>query len=148
MPEVPENMQENIAHLELEANGPRSGTAPMSPPTQNYSQPSPNFPPRGSSMQHNQTPSDAHGGQGQGQWPQRQQSISSTFKQPPNVQPTVQQQPSHDYNQFAHHSEIPNFSPFPKLQVRPPNVPPSDDEKEAVLENARLPVLNSNDPEM
>jgi TPR repeat protein len=84
----------------------------------------------------------------QGQWPSRQQSISSTFKQPPNVQPVQQQQPSHDYNQFAHQNEIPNFSIFPKLQVRPPNVPPSDDEKEAVLENARLPVLNSNDPEM
>ncbi|KAF2794985.1 hypothetical protein K505DRAFT_360591 [Melanomma pulvis-pyrius CBS 109.77] len=152
MPEVPENMQENIAHLELEANGPRS--APMSPPAQGYNQynqyneSSPNFPPRGSSYQSDQTPNDAHGGHAQGQWPSRQQSISSTFKQPPNVQPSVQQQPSHDYNQFAHHNEIPNFSIFPKLQVRPPNVPPSDDEKEAVLENARLPVLNSNDPEM
>jgi TPR repeat protein len=27
-------------------------------------------------------------------------------------------------------------------------VPPSDEEKEQILENARLPVLNSNDPEM
>ena len=64
-----------------------------------------------------------------------------------SVQQQYSQQ-SHDYNQFAAPNEIPNFSPFPKLAVRPPNVPPSDDEKEAVLENARLPVLNSNDPEM
>ncbi|KAF2707371.1 hypothetical protein K504DRAFT_436885 [Pleomassaria siparia CBS 279.74] len=156
MPEVPENMQENIAHLELEANGPRSATGPMSPPPpppppndyNQYSQTSPNFPPRGSSFQHEQAPHDAHRGHGQEQWPSRQQSLSSTFNQPPNVQPSAKQQPSHDYNQFAHHNEIPNFSIFPKLQVRPPNVPPSDDEKEAVLENARLPVLNSNDPEM
>ncbi|EME40131.1 hypothetical protein DOTSEDRAFT_74835 [Dothistroma septosporum NZE10] len=42
----------------------------------------------------------------------------------------------------------PHLSPFPKLQNPPPNVPPSDDELEARLENARLPVLNSNDPEM
>jgi TPR repeat protein len=161
MPEVPENMQENIAHLELEANGPRSAAGPMSPShhqqyNQYGNQDSTNFPPRGSSYAPEQAPNDTYGGHGhghgqghgQGQWPTRQQSISSTFKQPPNVQPVQQQQPSHDYNQFAHHNEIPNFSIFPKLHVRPPNVPPSDDEKEAVLENARLPVLNSNDPEM
>ncbi|KAK4612160.1 Chitin synthase regulatory factor 4 [Fulvia fulva] len=45
-------------------------------------------------------------------------------------------------------ANTPHLSPFPKLQNPPPNVPPSDDELEARLENARLPVLNSNDPEM
>jgi TPR repeat protein len=140
MPEVPENMQENIAHLELEANDPR-GTAGLMSPAQGYNQSS--HPPRQSSFQ-NELPAS------QGQWPARQASISSTFRQPPNVQPqsVQQQQPSHDYNQFAQSHESPNFSPFPKLPNKPPNVPPSDDEKEAVLENARLPVLNSNDPEM
>lgn len=140
-------MQENIAHMELEANGPRSSAAPTSPPAQGATQPSPQFPPRGSSMQAGQ----AAQGHGQGHWPSRQASISSTFKQPPSVQPQAmqQQQPSsHDYHNFAQTSEAPNFSVFPKLPNRPPNVPPSDDEKEAVLENARLPVLNSNDPEM
>jgi TPR repeat protein len=44
--------------------------------------------------------------------------------------------------------EPPHLSPFPKLTNPPPNCPPSDDELEARLENARLPVLNSNDPEM
>lgn len=44
--------------------------------------------------------------------------------------------------------EQPTFSPFPRLQHRPPNVPPSDEEKEIILENARVPVLNSTDPEM
>ncbi|KAF2685761.1 HCP-like protein [Lentithecium fluviatile CBS 122367] len=144
MPEVPENMQENIAHLELEANPRSSANAPMSPPAQGFQQPSP-FPPRGSSFQSEQAPQ----ARGQGQWPLRQASISSTFKQPPAVQPqTMQQPPSHDYHSFAQSNEVPNFSIFPKLANRPPNVPPSDDEKEAVLENARLPVLNSNDPEM
>ncbi|KAF2176363.1 HCP-like protein [Zopfia rhizophila CBS 207.26] len=148
MPEVPENMQENIAHLELEANGPRNSTSPMSPPTQGYGQSSPNFPPRTSSYQADQSHNGPQGGQGQ--WPARHASISSAFTQPPSVQPqSVQpQEQSHDYNQFASSADIPNFSVFPKLQNRPPNVPPSDDEKEAVLENARLPVLNSNDPEM
>jgi len=145
MPEVPENMQENIAHMELEANSPRNPNAPMSPPAQGFNQPQPQFPPRGSSYQTDLSPQAD-----QGQWPIRQASISSTFKQPPSVQPQGmrQQQPSHDYHSFAQTSEAPNFSIFPKLPTRPPNVPPSDDEKEAVLENARLPVLNSNDPEM
>ena len=44
--------------------------------------------------------------------------------------------------------EQPSFSPFPRLQHRPSNVPPSDEEKEAILENARPEVLNSTDPEM
>ncbi|KAL8659138.1 MAG: hypothetical protein Q9226_000602 [Calogaya cf. arnoldii] len=44
--------------------------------------------------------------------------------------------------------DSPSFSPFPRLEHRPPNVPPSDEEKESILENARAPVLNSTDPEM
>ncbi|CAI6338839.1 unnamed protein product [Periconia digitata] len=143
MPEVPENMQENLAHLELEANGPRSN-APMSPPPHGYNHSQPSFPPRGSSFQ-GEPAQHNH----QGDWPARHGSISSTFNQPPAVQPQgMQQHDSHDYHSFAHASEAPNFSIFPQLPNRPPNVPPSDDEKEAVLENARLPVLNSNDPEM
>ncbi|KAF2033377.1 HCP-like protein [Setomelanomma holmii] len=144
MPEVPEQMQDNLVHMELEANDPRGNNSRMSPPAQGYNnQTQQNFPPRQSSYQNELPASD-------GQWPARQASISAAFRQPPNVQPqpVQSQQPSHDYNQFAQHNESPNFSPFPKLPNKPPNVPPSDDEKEAVLENARLPVLNSNDPEM
>ncbi|KAH8727161.1 hypothetical protein GQ44DRAFT_738447 [Phaeosphaeriaceae sp. PMI808] len=143
MPEVPENMQENIAHLELEANDSRGNNGLRSPPAHGYNQSHQIFQARQSSYQ-NELPAN------EGQWPSRQASISSTFRQPPNVQPqsVQQQQPSHDYNQFVNNHESPNFSPFPKLPNKPPNVPPSDDEKEAVLENARLPVLNSNDPEM
>lgn len=146
MPEVPENMQENLVHMELEANGPRASNGVMSPQghAQQYQQPQQpqGFPPRQSSYQSEQQGAAE-------QWPQRSQSISNTFRQPPNVQPQVQQHaPSHDYNQFADTHDTPNFSPFPKLPNKPPNVPPSDDEKEATLENARLPVLNSNDPEM
>ena len=39
-------------------------------------------------------------------------------------------------------------SPFPTLHNRPGNVPPSSEEREKILENAREGVLNSNDPEM
>lgn len=38
--------------------------------------------------------------------------------------------------------DVPSFSPFPV--VKQGNVPPSDDEKERILYNARLDVLNSN----
>ena len=48
---------------------------------------------------------------------------------------------------FDKPADMPHFSPFPPINSRP-KVPPSDEEKEQILENARLPVLNSNDPEM
>ncbi|QIX00566.1 hypothetical protein AMS68_006083 [Peltaster fructicola] len=44
--------------------------------------------------------------------------------------------------------EIPSFSPFPKLKNPPANVPPSDEEFEETLWNARNLVLDSTDPEM
>lgn len=54
-----------------------------------------------------------------------------------------------DYAQYGKPAgDFPNFSPFPKLVNPLPNVPPADDEKEQILENARMGVLNSNDPEM
>lgn len=37
---------------------------------------------------------------------------------------------------------------FPRLQNRTSNVPPSDDERESMLDNARIPVLRATDPEM
>ncbi|KAK3677463.1 hypothetical protein LTR78_003001 [Recurvomyces mirabilis] len=52
------------------------------------------------------------------------------------------------YSEIPLDNDIPHLSPFPKLNNPPPNVPPSDEEVEATLENARLAVLNSNDPEM
>ena len=45
-------------------------------------------------------------------------------------------------------NEQPTFSPFPPLRNRPANVPPSDEEKEGILESVRISVLNSEDPEM
>ena len=51
-------------------------------------------------------------------------------------------------NQYTEIIEQPSFSPFPPLRNRPANVPPSDEEKEGILENARTPVLTSDDPEM
>lgn len=44
-------------------------------------------------------------------------------------------------------TEQPNFSPFPIIRNPPPNIPPTDDQKEASLEAARAAVLACNDPE-
>ncbi|KAF2716869.1 HCP-like protein [Polychaeton citri CBS 116435] len=44
--------------------------------------------------------------------------------------------------------DMPHFSPFPKLLNPSSNVPQSDGDLEATLENARPLVLSSNDPEM
>jgi hypothetical protein len=56
-----------------------------------------------------------------------------------------------DHQSYPHQYDYvdqPNFSPFPALPDLPPNVPPSDDQREANLERARVGVLASNDAEM
>jgi len=55
---------------------------------------------------------------------------------------------TYDYTQLGNRNDAPHLSPFPKLVNPPPNVPPSDEELEATLENARALVLGANDPEM
>ncbi|EER42788.1 chitin synthase activator [Histoplasma capsulatum H143] len=100
MPEVPENMQDNLAHLEREAYTPGRIASHM-----------PSYP------QDDRSYSDAYGQEAYGQ---PLQSLS----------------------------ERPNFSPFPVLRNPPPNVPPTDDQREANLESGRIAVLNSSDPEM
>jgi TPR repeat protein len=103
MPEVPENMQDNIAHLEQEAHAslrsPSHSSQSSYNPPQGYSQGRPRL-------------------NSYGQHP-RQDTMDS-----------------------------PSFSPLQVLRNPPPNVPPSDEQKEANLEKGRLAVLSSNDPEM
>ncbi|KAK4549141.1 hypothetical protein LTR36_007598 [Oleoguttula mirabilis] len=55
---------------------------------------------------------------------------------------------THNYSDIPMARDTPHLTPFPKIANPPPNVPPSDEELEATLENARTLVLNSNDPEM
>jgi TPR repeat protein len=123
MPEVPENMQDNLAHLEHEARGPRSfsGQQPAS-----YDRPQ--FPDRSSSM-----PSPGYN------------SSSSNLSQD-----SYYNGGSNSYNQASVYDGMdhPNFSPFPVLRNPPANVPPTDEQKEANLEKGRVAVLSSNDPEM
>jgi hypothetical protein len=149
---VPENIQNNLAHLELEDNSSNRTAQNPTPQT------------------HNQQPFQSQQQQQQPQ-PQPQQPLQSPpmqqqqFQSPPPSQnqpkPPAQnrnssyqsyqhlgsQAPQLDLPKFKDGHELPNFSPFPAITPKP-NVPPSDEEKEQILENARTPVLNSNDTEM
>lgn len=112
MPEVPENMQDNIAHLEHEARASRAQNP------NSYGR----FPDRSSSM-----PTSVYGQDNNGHGGQ----------------------PASPYSQSPYETmEHPNFSPFPVLRNPPPNVPPTDEQKEANLEKGRVAVLSSNDPDM
>ena len=127
MPEVPGNIQENLAHLELEADPVNrlSGLQSPAPPVEMQGSEVGPFPSRNSSI------STLGTEYGQGHTP----NYSSNGYQRDHFR--------------RHGAEVdPTFSPFPELKNRPANVPPSDAEREAILEKARNPVLNSNDPEM
>ncbi|KAI9876081.1 MAG: hypothetical protein M1830_007385 [Pleopsidium flavum] len=145
MPEVPEHIQDNLAHLELEGDGPKTLSGPQSP-TQ-YSDPRhstvSNHPARESSLSTTQHHNDwnqdnRYHGNGQGQ-------ANDSSNQKAGIGTPEQRR---QYSQAYTALDQPTFSPFPKLHNPPLNVPPTDDEKEATLEQARVPVLNSNDPEM
>lgn len=56
--------------------------------------------------------------------------------------------PGQNYAQRGPPQHTPQPSPFPKLVNPPPNVPLSDEELEVTLANARIPVLETTDPEM
>lgn len=112
MPEVPENIQENLANLELQGNGDQYSDA-----------------------RHSIIASYAD------------RDSSAPASRYPDT-PMPRDYGTRQYTQDHPSIDQPSFSPFPKLHNPPPNVPPTDDQKEATLEQARMPVLNSNDPEM
>ena len=44
-------------------------------------------------------------------------------------------------------AEMPNFSPFPPVRNRGPNIPPTDEERERLIEESREAVLGCQDPD-
>jgi len=127
-PEVPEKIQDNIAHLELEA-------APVN---------------RLSGLQ-SPSPIDGKLGLMPASFQSRNSSNYSVSSEPVQGQGYNYQAPSQapdQKNQYADIIDQPTFSPFPPLRKRPANVPPSDEEKEGILESTRRPVLTSDDPEL
>lgn len=125
MPEVPSNIQEGLAHLELEATHPKNvGSQPTS------GQNSPGMPPS------NYPPAQRQSG-GSGYSGSQDNSNASGYR------------PMSQQYQPGHGSALPSpkFSPFPKPRNAGPNIPPSDEDKEAILERARTSVVSSTDPE-
>ena len=124
MPEVPDNIQENLAHLELDA-GPVTNrlSGLQSPP-----------------------PVAEMEGTGAPSYPSRNSSLSTLANWQGHKGGLAQTGYGERGNDGA--LDRPRFSPFPPLKNRSPNVPPSDEDREAILEKAREPVLSSNDPEM
>ena len=130
--EVPEQMQENLAHLELDATSPVSRTSSMATNRQ-YSQGGQHH---GYSDIASASPYDDHGPAG---YPPPQQSNAPLPPRTSSRTPVPVPPPAPD--------DEPTFSAFPRLPHRAPNVPPTDEEREVALERAREAVTNSNDPE-
>lgn len=128
MPEVPQNMQEDLQRMEFQSQ-PRRDTA-ISPPNDPY----------------------AHVKDGTYQsyfkeQQERKKALGEAHKQfalqsmtlPADFRPFVA-------GNIPASMDAPSFSPFPK--VKGDNIPPSDEEKEQILWQARLIVLHSNNVPM
>lgn len=70
-------------------------------------------------------------------------SSNSTTVEPPSLRPR-----QHRYHQDEGAEDIAERAFFPRLQNRTPNVPLSDEERETMLDNARIPVLRATDAEV
>lgn len=129
--ETPTNMQQNVAQFEHQA---QTDQRPYSLASQQYG--------NGPTIQQN------------GAWHQAslQQHPSNGYD--PNPASATSQQASLYSSPGASQApnlnglgEMPNFSPFPPLRNPGPNIPPTDEQKEMVLDQAREAVLGCNDPD-
>jgi TPR repeat protein len=176
MPEVPEKIQEDLANLELNAkkdggsqrslpHGSKDPSQSMAPSSHSRTVSNSRgaasgeyFPPRKSSISAG-APSDtyprndsygSHQSYSQAPPQQAQTSYSqpNSALQPHSASTDYGYSPSSVYSPYDTVIDQPSFSPFPRIPDRPHNIPPSDDEKEALLDRARPGVLSSNDPDM
>jgi TPR repeat protein len=125
MPEVPENMQHNLAQLEQQAQGPSQYNNPIPAQHDNHrmhGQYTTNSQYQNNTYHHNARGAEQYNGGGH--------NSQETYGQTQSFEPIEQ----------------PNFSRFPLLRNPPPNVPPTAEAKEASFEAARPLVLGSTDP--
>lgn len=138
MPEVPENMQQGLQRMELEAREVRHSNSTT-----------PNG--AGSRTRHHREPSLSNvintqpGNYGQQYQPGKPKATD--YSPASNFSPFQE----HDTNTRFEKSlqdmnDFPSFSHFPRVAGE--HIPPSDEEKETVLANSRQHVLHSNDPDM
>ncbi|KAI0912483.1 hypothetical protein F4824DRAFT_57309 [Ustulina deusta] len=135
MPEVPENMQQGLQRMELEArevnrtnpNGTASGTRHQREPSL-------------SNVINTQT-----GNYGQQYQPGRPKPAD--YSPASNFSPFQERDINAQFEKSLQDmNDFPSFSPFPRVTGE--HIPPSDEEKETVLANSREHVLHSNDPDM
>ncbi|KAF8461094.1 hypothetical protein BDZ91DRAFT_663767 [Kalaharituber pfeilii] len=130
MPEVPVQIADSLEHLELEANS----------ITRN---PNIRQPPPGARLEPQQARvySDSHS--------TASGYSSNEYRDSYGYQQSIPPATMDDYPSYGHygaHDE--HYSPFPRLINPGPNVPPTFEEKEMAIEQARVEVLSSNDPEL
>ena len=127
MPEVPSNMQQGLANLELEARN-SQGHRVSSASTVSSMQ-SPYVEQNRTSLQRPSLP-----------------GFTASYE---HTNASAYQNINKDqYGGAEQGQDSPKFNPFPKLRNPGPNVPLSDEDKEEVLERARPLVLKATDPEM
>lgn len=141
MPEVPHNMQQGLHRMELEARSVEPKHPNMQSSRAASSGGAPQLPPVHTSF----------GGFGHQYQQQQQQQPPPTNYSPASgydqsLYSASSEPPSNRDRGPRDMRDLPSFSPFPKVQGD--HIPPSDDEKEAVLAESRQHVLHSNDPNM
>ncbi|KAL7268856.1 hypothetical protein RUND412_008502 [Rhizina undulata] len=137
MPEVPVQIADSLEHLELEADSVRSsGLGPNSNIPKQYP----------GEYQQSRMYNNSYAPPGSSNEPDHRGSRSSYGSQPLGRVSSYHSSIGDDFRYST--LDEPSYSPFPKLINPGQNIPPTDDEKEAQIEGARLPVLSSNDPEM
>ncbi|KAI0205987.1 hypothetical protein F4808DRAFT_187662 [Astrocystis sublimbata] len=130
MPEVPENMQQGLQRMELEAREVNRGAStPNAQPTSR----SATFATRQYSVN---TQLGNYG-----------QQYQRGRVKPADYSPASNFSPFHECDEKPFDMrDLPSFSPFPRVTGK--HIPPSDEDKETVLADSREHVLHSNDPEM
>lgn len=142
MPEVPENMQEGLQRMELEAHSvePKNTTASSETQSRHGREPSLsnvlNTKVGGYGSQYNQNAAK----------PNIDYSPASVTTFSSSVYNALPEADGPKAERSRDKSGVPSFSPFPV--VKGEHIPPGDDEKEAVLAESRQFVLHSNDPNM
>jgi TPR repeat protein len=144
MPEVPQNMQQDLQRMELEA---RSASLTSASSAGAAARPAHGREPSLSTVLNTKIV-------GYGQQYQQPKAGGTEYSPASNYsqsnyspfQDSADTSPQFEKKMKDMARDIPSFSPFPKVGGE--HIPPSDDEKEAVLAESREHVLHSNDPNM
>ncbi|KAI0394458.1 hypothetical protein F5Y17DRAFT_253125 [Xylariaceae sp. FL0594] len=140
MPEVPENMQQDLQRMELEATevGHRNANRGAGG-TRHHREPSL------SNVINNSNNTQAPGTYGQQYQPGRPRPTD--YSPASNFSPLSDRDNNTRFDKSVNEmNDLPSFSPFPRVTGE--HIPPSDEEKETVLATSRYHVLHSNDPDM